>query len=47
LPVQEIEFRIELVREAMQVAKSPYRLVPFELEELLGQLKELQDKDFI
>nr|GEV97549.1 hypothetical protein [Tanacetum cinerariifolium] len=28
-------------------AKSPYRLVPFELEELSGQLKELQDKGFI
>nr|GEW23086.1 hypothetical protein [Tanacetum cinerariifolium] len=27
--------------------KSPYRLAPFELEELLGQLKELQDNGFI
>ncbi|GKC97382.1 putative reverse transcriptase domain-containing protein [Tanacetum coccineum] len=27
--------------------KSPYRLAPSELEELSGQLKELQDKDFI
>nr|GEV37345.1 hypothetical protein [Tanacetum cinerariifolium] len=27
--------------------KSPYRLAPSELEELLGQLKELQDKGFI
>nr|GEX42800.1 putative reverse transcriptase domain-containing protein [Tanacetum cinerariifolium] len=26
------------------VAKSPYRLAPFELEDLSGQLKELQDK---
>ncbi|GJZ13621.1 putative reverse transcriptase domain-containing protein [Tanacetum coccineum] len=41
LPVREIEFRIELVCEAMQVAKSPYRLAPSELEELSGQLKEL------
>ncbi|GKB91901.1 putative nucleotidyltransferase, ribonuclease H, partial [Tanacetum coccineum] len=31
----------------MLVAKSPYRLTPSELEELLGQLKELQDKGFI
>ncbi|GKG53918.1 hypothetical protein Tco_0555318, partial [Tanacetum coccineum] len=31
----------------MPVAKSPYRLAPSELEELLGQLKELQDKGFI
>ncbi|GKE23359.1 putative reverse transcriptase domain-containing protein [Tanacetum coccineum] len=31
----------------MPVAKSPYRLAPSELEELSGQLKELQDKGFI
>ncbi|GJS86732.1 putative reverse transcriptase domain-containing protein [Tanacetum coccineum] len=45
--VREIEFRIELVPGAMPVAKSPYRLAPSELEELSGQLKELQDKGFI
>ncbi|GJU50413.1 putative reverse transcriptase domain-containing protein [Tanacetum coccineum] len=43
-PIQEIEFRIELIPGATLVAKSPYRLAPSELEELLGQLKELQDK---
>nr|GEV24918.1 retrotransposon protein, putative, Ty3-gypsy subclass [Tanacetum cinerariifolium] len=32
---------------AVPIAKSPYRLVPSKLEELWGQLKELQDKDFI
>ncbi|GJX08704.1 putative reverse transcriptase domain-containing protein [Tanacetum coccineum] len=31
----------------MPVLKSPYRLAPSELEELSGQLKELQDKGFI
>nr|GEU60090.1 putative reverse transcriptase domain-containing protein [Tanacetum cinerariifolium] len=31
----------------MPVAKSPYRLAPSKLEELSGQLKELQDKCFI
>ncbi|GJZ86112.1 putative reverse transcriptase domain-containing protein [Tanacetum coccineum] len=46
-PVQEIEFRIELVPRAMPVAKSPYRLAPSDLEVLSGQLKELQDKGFI
>nr|GEW22712.1 hypothetical protein [Tanacetum cinerariifolium] len=46
-PVREIEFRIELVPGAILVLKSPYRLAPFELEELLGQLKKLQDKGFI
>nr|GEU53180.1 putative reverse transcriptase domain-containing protein [Tanacetum cinerariifolium] len=46
-PVQEIKFQIELIPGAVPVAKSPYWLAPFELEELSGQLKELQDKDFI
>ncbi|GJU93550.1 putative reverse transcriptase domain-containing protein [Tanacetum coccineum] len=45
--VQEIEFRIELIPGATPVAKSPYSLSPSELEELSGQLKELQDKGFI
>ncbi|GKA51970.1 putative reverse transcriptase domain-containing protein [Tanacetum coccineum] len=43
-PVREIKFRIELIPGATPVAKSPYRLAPSELEELSGQLKELQDK---
>ncbi|GKD69167.1 putative reverse transcriptase domain-containing protein, partial [Tanacetum coccineum] len=43
-PIREIEFRIKLIPGATPVAKSPYRLAPFELEELSGQLKELQDK---
>ncbi|GKF69262.1 hypothetical protein Tco_0202319, partial [Tanacetum coccineum] len=38
---------IELIPRATPVAKSPYRLAPSELEELSGQLKELQDKCFI
>ncbi|GKB59036.1 putative reverse transcriptase domain-containing protein [Tanacetum coccineum] len=46
-PIREIEFWIELIPEATPVAKSPYRLAPSELEELSGQLKELQDKGFI
>ncbi|GJX58485.1 putative reverse transcriptase domain-containing protein [Tanacetum coccineum] len=45
-PLWEIEF-IVLIPGAVLVAKSPYRLAPFELEELSGQLKELQDKGFI
>ncbi|GKB89271.1 putative reverse transcriptase domain-containing protein, partial [Tanacetum coccineum] len=44
-PIREIEFRIELIPRAVPVAKSPYRLAPSEIEELLGQLKELQDKE--
>ncbi|GJT13243.1 putative reverse transcriptase domain-containing protein [Tanacetum coccineum] len=43
----EIEFWIELTPGATPVAKSPYRLAPSEMEDLSGQLKELQDKGFI
>ncbi|GJR95664.1 putative reverse transcriptase domain-containing protein [Tanacetum coccineum] len=42
---QEIEFQIELILGATPVAKSPYCLATSELEELSGQLKELQDKE--
>ncbi|GKG48318.1 hypothetical protein Tco_0510203, partial [Tanacetum coccineum] len=46
-PSWEIEFWIELFPRAIPVKKSPFRLTPFEMEELSGQLKEHQDKDFI
>ncbi|GJV89525.1 putative reverse transcriptase domain-containing protein [Tanacetum coccineum] len=46
-PLREIEFHIELIPGAVPIAKSPYRLAPSKLEELSGQLKELQDKGFI
>ncbi|GJS07261.1 putative reverse transcriptase domain-containing protein [Tanacetum coccineum] len=46
-PIRDIEFRIELTPGATPVAKPPYRLAHSELEELSGQLKELQDKGFI
>ncbi|GJX33540.1 putative reverse transcriptase domain-containing protein [Tanacetum coccineum] len=46
-PIQEIEFQIELIPGATLVAKALYRLAPSEMEELSGQLKELQDKCFI
>nr|GEU36862.1 putative reverse transcriptase domain-containing protein [Tanacetum cinerariifolium] len=44
-PLWEIDFQIELISRVVLIAKSPYRLAPSELEELSGQLKELQDKD--
>ncbi|GKF07178.1 hypothetical protein Tco_0041402, partial [Tanacetum coccineum] len=44
-PRREIEFQIELITEVVPIVKSPYRLAPSELEELSGQLKELQDKE--
>ncbi|GKC21848.1 putative reverse transcriptase domain-containing protein, partial [Tanacetum coccineum] len=46
LPLQrQVEFSIYLVPGATPVAKSPYRLAPSEMQELSGQLQELQDKD--
>ncbi|GJV09322.1 putative reverse transcriptase domain-containing protein [Tanacetum coccineum] len=46
-PQRQVEFRIDLVLGATPVAKSPYRLAPLEMQELSGQLQELQDKGFI
>ncbi|GJT79807.1 putative reverse transcriptase domain-containing protein [Tanacetum coccineum] len=46
-PLWEIEYQIELIPRAVPIAKSPYCLVPSELEELSRQLKELQDKDLM
>ncbi|GJS63067.1 hypothetical protein Tco_0677631 [Tanacetum coccineum] len=43
-PQRQVEFRIDLVPGATPVAKSPYRLAPSEMQELSGQLQELQDK---
>ncbi|GJW90721.1 hypothetical protein Tco_0168274 [Tanacetum coccineum] len=46
-PQRQVEFRINLVPGATPVAKSPYHLAPSEMQELSGQLQELQDKGFI
>ncbi|GKB43168.1 putative reverse transcriptase domain-containing protein, partial [Tanacetum coccineum] len=44
---KEIEFRIELIPGATPVAKSPYRLAPSELEELIDDLfDQLQGSQF-
>ncbi|GJX72584.1 putative reverse transcriptase domain-containing protein, partial [Tanacetum coccineum] len=46
-PQRQVEFRIDLVPGPTPIAKSPYRLAPSEMQELSGQLQELQDKSFI
>ncbi|GJW20402.1 putative reverse transcriptase domain-containing protein [Tanacetum coccineum] len=46
-PQRQMEFHIDLVPRVTPVAKSPYRLAPSEMQELSGQLQELQDKGFI
>nr|GEW65389.1 reverse transcriptase domain-containing protein [Tanacetum cinerariifolium] len=45
-PQRQVQFLIDLVPGATPVVKSPYRLAPSEMQELSGQLQELQDKGF-
>ncbi|GJV75707.1 putative reverse transcriptase domain-containing protein [Tanacetum coccineum] len=45
-PQRQVEFRIDLVPGATPIAKSPYRLAPSEMQELSGQLQELQDTNW-
>nr|GEZ99469.1 reverse transcriptase domain-containing protein [Tanacetum cinerariifolium] len=46
-PTRQVEFQIYLIPGAAHLARAPYRLAPFEMKELLDQLKELSDKGFI
>ncbi|GJV06266.1 putative reverse transcriptase domain-containing protein [Tanacetum coccineum] len=46
-PERQVEFRIDLVPGATPIAKTPYRLAPSEMKELMSQLQELLDKGFI
>ncbi|GKD06088.1 reverse transcriptase domain-containing protein [Tanacetum coccineum] len=43
-PARQVEFRIDLVPGAASVARAPYRLAPYEMQELFNQLQELDDK---
>ncbi|GJR75255.1 retrotransposon protein, putative, ty3-gypsy subclass [Tanacetum coccineum] len=45
-PQRQVEFRIDLLPGATPVAKSPYHLAPSKMQELCGQLQELQDKGY-
>ncbi|GJR77728.1 putative nucleotidyltransferase, ribonuclease H [Tanacetum coccineum] len=46
-PYCQVEFRIDLVPGAAPIAKTPYRLAPTDMQELMKQLQELLDKGFI
>ncbi|KAD3067002.1 hypothetical protein E3N88_34882 [Mikania micrantha] len=46
-PDREVEFKIYLVPGAKSIAKTPYRLAPSEMKELMTQLEDLLDKGFI
>ncbi|GKA48570.1 putative reverse transcriptase domain-containing protein [Tanacetum coccineum] len=47
LPKRKVEFRIDLIPGVTPIAKTPYRLAPSEMKELMSQLQELLDKGFI
>ncbi|GJX58210.1 putative reverse transcriptase domain-containing protein [Tanacetum coccineum] len=46
-PPRQVEFRIDLILGVVPVARTPYRLTPYEMRELLIQLQELLEKGFI
>ncbi|GJZ16321.1 putative reverse transcriptase domain-containing protein [Tanacetum coccineum] len=46
-PERQVEFRIDLISGATPIVKTPYRLAPSEMKELMSQLQELLDKGFI
>ena len=46
-PERQVEFQIDLVPGAAPIARTPYRLAPSEMKELMSQLQELLDKGFI
>ncbi|GKF15973.1 putative reverse transcriptase domain-containing protein [Tanacetum coccineum] len=46
-PVRQVEFQIDLILGATQVARAPYKLAPSEMQELSDQLQELADRGFI
>nr|GFB31454.1 putative reverse transcriptase domain-containing protein [Tanacetum cinerariifolium] len=46
-PARPVEFQIDLIPGAAQVAWAPYRLASFVMKELSKQLQEISDKGFI
>ncbi|GKA15894.1 reverse transcriptase domain-containing protein [Tanacetum coccineum] len=46
-PLRHVKFRIDLTPIEMPIARTPYRLAPTEMQELMNQLQELLDKGFI
>ncbi|GJZ52716.1 putative reverse transcriptase domain-containing protein [Tanacetum coccineum] len=46
-PKRQVEFRINLIPRSTPITKTPYRLVPSKMQELMKQLQELLDKGFI
>ncbi|XP_024965100.1 uncharacterized protein LOC112505422, partial [Cynara cardunculus var. scolymus] len=44
-PDRQVEFRIDLVPGAAPIARTPYRLAPVEMKEMMSQLQGLLDKE--
>ncbi|GKB36722.1 hypothetical protein Tco_0881664 [Tanacetum coccineum] len=45
-PDRQVEFRIDLIPGSTPIAKTPYRLAPSEMQELMKELQEFLDKGF-
>ncbi|KAL8100285.1 hypothetical protein AgCh_032510 [Apium graveolens] len=46
-PDREIYFTIDLIPSVVPISKSPYRMAPSEMKELMVQLKEMLEKKII
>jgi len=46
-PERQVEFHINLTPGAAPIARTPYRLAPTEMKEMMSQLQELLEKGFI
>nr|GFA00420.1 putative reverse transcriptase domain-containing protein [Tanacetum cinerariifolium] len=46
-PERQVKFRIDLIPGATPITKTPYRLAPSKMKELMSHLQELLDKGFI
>ncbi|GKC66141.1 reverse transcriptase domain-containing protein [Tanacetum coccineum] len=46
-PDRQVEFCTDLIQGSTPIAKTPYRLAPSEMQELMKQLQELLNKGFI
>ena len=43
-PERQVEFHIDLTPGAAPIARTPYRLAPTEMKEMMSQLQELLEK---
>ena len=46
-PEREVDLAIEVLHGTTPISKTPYRMAPTKLKELMIQLQELLDKGFV